>query len=465
MSETPVIDAIDTPPPPRWAGRGDLTKGSVGRHLVRLAVPMSWGIMAIISFQLVNTFWVSFLGTEKLAAISFTFPITYAILNIVIGFGIAMSSVISRLIGAGQKETMVRVVTHGLALVWLTGIVIGIIGFIFQDSIFRLMGAEEDMIPLIRDYMSIWFAGMLFFSLPMVGNSVMRADGDSFTPALIITLAAVSNALLDPLLIFGLFGLPRLELQGAAISTVIANAGAMATGLYIIAARKKMLSFRVGRERLSEFGDSAKRILSIAVPVSLTSMIHPLLAAFILSLLAAYGPEAVAAMGVVTRVEAFALVILMGVAVGMAPIIGQNWGAKKFARVNETLKLAISFSVIWSVLVAIVLGVFAKPVASAFSNDPEVISVALKFFLIVPFSYVFFNLTRGWASAFNAMGMPKRSVILILVETLALMVPAVLIGEKLGGLTGIFIAIAAAHTASGLFSHFWSWSACKKLES
>ena len=144
-----------------------------------------------------------------------------------------------------------------------------------------------------------------------------------------------------------------------------------------------------------------------------------------MALLAAYGNEAVAAMGIVTRVEAFALLIVISLSLGMSPIIGQNWGAKKFDRVHKTINLSIGFNFIWSFLVAAVMGIFATQIAGLFTDDQTVINHTKLFFWIVPISYAFGNLVMGWASAFNAMGLPKKAFLLIVVKSLVITIPAV----------------------------------------
>lgn len=443
--------------------KGDLTTGAIKSHLIRLTLPMTWGIFAIISFQVVDTFYVSLLGTKELAALSLTFPITMAIFSLFIGFQIAMSSVGSRLIGSGKMEDMRRVATHAVALVFLLGMIIAGLGLFFHDLVFRLVGADDESLPLIWSYMSIWFAGAVFVTVPMVGNASMRAAGDSFTPAIVMTVVAVINIILDPIFIFGLFGFPRLELQGAAIATIFANSCAMATGLYINYYRKKLLLSPFALQ-LDKFKDSLKKLLFIALPAGLTNSIQPLVNAFIFALLAGYGDEAIAAFGVATRIEAFCFVILMALATGMAPIIGQNWGAEKFDRVHQTLKIAINFNIIWSIFVAIILGLFANQIAGIFSESDEMTSIIVLFFLLVPFSYCFGNLIMGWGSAFNAMGMPQRSVVMIVTRMIILLVPAVYIGEKYYGIQGIFIAIAVTNVIAGLFFHVLNWRYCKNKE-
>lgn len=456
------MEAQPSNPAPQTRKR-NLTEGSVSHHLVRLTLPMTWGIFAIISFQLADMFYISMLGTKELAAISLTFPVTMGVFSLFIGFQIAMASVGSRLIGAGEIDTMRRVTTHAVILVFGLGLAVAMVGIALHDVIFIRLGATPEMLEMIGDYMYIWLAGAALVTVPMINNAAMRANGDSMTPAIIMTVAALINIILDPLLIFGLFGFPRLEIQGAAIATIVANAGAVGAGLYLNTVRHKLLinPLKLG---LAQFGNSAKRLLFIAIPAGLTNTIQPIVNAFIFAIMASYGEEAIAAFGVVTRIEAFAFIILMAMAAGMAPIIGQNWGAKRFERVEETLKLAIRFSVIWSIFVALILVLFGQSIAAQFSHHPEMVATATLFFWIVPPTYAFSNLVMGWGSAFNAMGMPQRSMLMIAVKMLVLTLPCVLAGHALYGLPGIFGAIALVNVIAGLGFHILNWRLCKKTE-
>lgn len=164
-----------------------------------------------------------------------------------------------------------------------------------------------------------------------------------------------------------------------------------------------------------------------------------------------------AAFGVASRIEAFAFIILMALSVGMAPIIGQNWGAGRLHRTVETLKLTISFNILWSLAVALILMLFAQPLAALFSQDQKIIGYTILFFWIVPISYIFSNLINGWGSAFNAIGKPQRSFTMIVLKMIVLTLPCVWLGSLWLGVKGVFIAIAAVNTAAGLAMHLWSW--------
>jgi putative MATE family efflux protein len=441
--------------------KGNLVEGPIGAHLVRLSVPMIWGILAIISFQLVDTYYISRLGAAQLAAIGFTFPVTMTVFSLIIGMGIAMSSVLSRKIGGGNHHDVIRIATHGLILAALAAIILTVIGFAILNPLFHALGADEAMMPMIRDYMTIWLLGVIFIAIPIVGNSAIRATGDTLIPALSMISASVLNAIIGPFLIFGLAGFPRLEIRGAAIATLISYILAMSLSLYVLYARKKLI-FREGLS-LDRFGESAKQLLAIAIPAGIASLIQPFTQGVITAILASYSIHAVAAYGVVTRIEAMAFVIIMALATGMSPVLGQNMGAGKIERVRETLRLALLFCVGWSFFMAIILGIFAQHLAAVFSGNPEIIHYTALYFWIVPFSYAAGNLVQGWGAALNAIGRARQSAMMIIIKMIILQIPLALLCNKLWGAGAVFASIAAVNVATGLYYHFHHWKRLKAM--
>lgn len=438
-----------------YANKGNLTSGPITGHLIRLTLPMTWGIFALISFQLVNTYYISRLGTQELAAISFTFPITYAVFSLFLGFGIATSSVASRLIGQGLNEDATRTTTHSILLVLIMGAVIAVFGSLSLRPLFASLGATPAQIGLIADYMHIYYAGAFFICLPIVINAALRARGSALLPAMILTLAAVTNAVVDPFLIFGLAGLPQLGLKGAAISTLLSNIFASGVGIYFLHQRGA-ISARYLSD-LSLLKDSLKRLLVIALPAGIASALPSIVNSVLLALLANHGTDAVAAYGVANRVEAFCFIIMMGLASGMAPIIGQNYGAGQFARVRETIFKAVLFCVIWSLSTAVILYVFATPLSGIFSQDENVRKLIILYFTLVPVSYAFGNIVNGWVSALNAMGKPKPAASMLLLKLVVIMIPALYIGQAMAGVAGIFMAIAIVNFMTGIIFHLWAW--------
>lgn len=454
----------DNPEQPRpYAHKGDLTNGPIKNHLIRMTVPMIWGLLAVIAVQLADTYFIGLMGdTDILAGISFTFPVTMLISHLVFGINVALSSVVSRLIGAKNMVDTRRVVLHGIALAFILSAVVALATYMSLTPLFELLGADETTLPTIYEYMPIWLAGSVILALPVNANSAMRAAGDTFWPAVTMVIIAVINFILDPLLIFGLFGLPEMGVKGAAVATFIGYGVGMFTALYILVRHKNLIA--TDGLHLDKLGDSMRRLLVIALPAGLANIINPLTAAITYAVLAEFGNEAVAAFGIAGRVEGMAFLIVIALAIGMAPIVGQNWGAQKFARVHETIDLAILFNLVWSAFIAIVLAVFATSISEAFTDDANVVKYAVMFFWLIPFSYGIGNLVFGWSSAFNAMGKPQNAFIMIFVKSFVMTIPAVIIGGHYYGVVGVFMGIALSNVASGVLFHIISRRQCTKAE-
>ncbi|MCK5179038.1 MAG: polysaccharide biosynthesis C-terminal domain-containing protein, partial [Candidatus Omnitrophica bacterium] len=219
--------------------KNHLTQGPVTKKLIALTIPMIFAMLSMVVFNLVDTFFVSRLGTKELAAMGFTFPVVMFIANIAMGFGVATSSLVSMAIGRGDDHQVRRLTTDSLIISFFVVLIFSILGFLSMDWMFRLLGADGETLPLVKQYMRIWYMGSVFVVIPMIGNSAIRACGDTFFPSLTMTISMVINAILDPLLIFGLWGFPRLELEGAAIATVIARAVALVFSFLILHFKKK----------------------------------------------------------------------------------------------------------------------------------------------------------------------------------------------------------------------------------
>ena len=250
-----------------------LTTGPVGRTLLWMTVPMVFGHFSTVAFHLADTLFVAQLGAKELAALSFTFPVVQLIAGLAIGLGIGTGAVVSQAIGNRDQHLVRRLATHSLILSVLIAAALSAIGLMTIDPLFRLLGATGDILPMIRNYMGIWYIAAVFTVVPMVGNNSIRATGDTTFPSLIMMISAGLNVILDPLFIFGLGGFPRMGLQGAALATLIARVLGFLAALAILHFRDRLLDFTL--PRLTALWDSWKRVLSIGAPAVATMVLLP----------------------------------------------------------------------------------------------------------------------------------------------------------------------------------------------
>ena len=429
-----------------------LTEGNIRQHLIRMTIPMIGGILAIMSMNIVDTYYISKLGTIPLTAMSFTLPVLSTLLSIAFGIGIGTSSVISRAIGANQHTLVQSYCTQSIFIALFIAIAFAMTGYLYIDTIFAALGAPSNINHLIHEYMDIWFLGSFVVVIPMVGNSAIRASGNAKLPALVMLSVAIVNMILDPILIFGLLGFPEMGLAGAALATVIAYSIALILGLYFLTFKFNFISIKACHKNVIS---SWKAILKIAIPSIGTNLIPPISIAITTWFVANNSPEAVAGFGVASRIEAIFLVVIMGLASITGPFVGQNWGAKKYQRVFTALNMNFKFIFLWGAISTILLWLFGRPISELFSDDPVVISSAIQYLSIVPCSYLFLGIIMLCSAMANGMGQPTPSLIMSFLRLIAIYIPLAYLLMNMFGLSGIYSSSALANIIVGLGAFIW----------
>ncbi|MDA3927580.1 MAG: MATE family efflux transporter, partial [Prolixibacteraceae bacterium] len=287
----------------------DITNGPIAKVLLKLTWPMLFGMLGIMVFNLTDTFFIGKLGVQQLAAISFTFPVVMFINSLALGMGIGTASLISRTYVSEPRKVVQKYAVDAIFLAVFVVVSFVLIGLLSIDPIFRLLGVTDELMPFVKDYMQIWFWGVPFVVVPMVGNNIIRATGDTFTPGMIMVFSAVVNVILDPILIFGWGSVPSMGLKGAALATVFSRAMGLVVAIYILAFREKLLVLYI--PVLKELWASWKKILYVAAPAATGMLITPISMGIITRFVSSYGKEAVAAFGIVSRIEMFILMIVM----------------------------------------------------------------------------------------------------------------------------------------------------------
>ena len=428
-----------------------LTEGPIGSMLVKLTWPMILGMLGMVIFNLTDTFFIGKVGVDELAAIGFTFPVIMLISSISMGMGIGTASLISRMIVSEKRSTVRQYAAHALALSVVVIIIFVTIGQLTLDPLFRLLGASPDILPLIKDYMVIWYWGMIFLVIPMVGNNIIRATGDTFTPGMLMLFSAIINIILDPLLIFGIGPFPELGLKGAAIATVIGRASGMIVTLYVLIRQKKLLTFHI--PDLVEFFRTWKNILYIAGPAAISLLITPLSIGVLTRIIAGFGNEAIAAFGIIVRLEMLALLIIRALGSVMMVFAGQNWGLGNKTRIFQGIKIVSLFSVTWGIFVFIICMFAAQVIAGIFSSNPDVIQITAGYLVIVSFSYGFQGILMMSMGTFNGINKPFVAFGMIFIRMVGLYIPLAWFASSWIGLEGIFWAAFTANLISGAIAY------------
>jgi len=427
----------------------DLLEGSVGKHMMRLSVPSIGGMLAITIFNITDTYFVSRIGTEALAAMGFTFPVVMVVSALATGISLGATSILARAFGSGNHHLMKRIATDGILLSVLTVILVSILGLLTMDTLFRFMGAEGKTLELVKTYMSIWYAGAFVVIIPPVSDGCMRAVGDMIRPLLVMIVCAVMNFILDPILIFGLFGAPAMGIEGAAIATLISRAFGMILTLSFVHFHYHLIDFKY--ESFNELISSWKSILTIGLPNVVVRLLPQIMRGALTKMAAmTMGVTAVAAIAAGTKVESFATVVSMAVGTAIVPIIGQNFGAKKYERIEEVRQIISKFAVIYGVFLFLISFVVAEPLSKIFTDEPEVIRLTVTYLRIVFLGTIGLNLYNWTSESLNAIGKPMIALKINTIGTLGLILPMVIIGARQFGYEGMLIGLSISQIIVGM---------------
>lgn len=432
--------------------KSQLTEGPLGKIIIKMTIPMVYGMTGLFGFMLIETFFIGQLGKNELAAFNYTMPIIMVLNGLAFGVGNGVAAVISLAIGRGEMDKVRRLTTDSMVLGIILVSIFIITGYLTVDPLFEAMGAKPEIIPLIENYIHIWYAGALFVVLPMIGSNCIRATGDTKTSGKIMIYSVLINLVLDPIFIFGLGPIPKMSLEGAAYASVISRALIFVYAIWILYFRDKMMTLR--RPKLKEVFDSWKKIMYIGLPQGATNIIMPAGAGIIISFASVYGKDAVAGLGVGLRIEMFAYSIIFALGAAIGPIIGQNWGARKYGRVRETMKLSLRYSYIWSIFMAVVFAAAGSAIGSIFNDSAGVIDSIALYLLLIPFSHPLLNIMVISNITINILHRPFTAAFLNLLRVFILYIPLTYLGSYFFGFEGLLGGISASNIVLGIASYY-----------
>lgn len=419
----------------------DLENQSLGKALFQMTWPMLFGILALMSFQLVDSGFIGQLGVRPLATLGFTLPMQQLIIGVQVGLGIATTAVISRTLGAGDPLRARRlgglVVMMGALLVALLCLAL----WLARGWVMQLLGARTGLMPLVDRYwgpwlLSAWLGAMVYF-----GYSLCRANGDTKLPGLLMVFTSLLNLGLDPLFIF-VFG---WGLPGAAWATACAFASGCVL-VYPRLLRRHWLTLDMGS--LNKL-PALREILAITGPAMMSQLLPPVSAMLATGLVAAFGSAAVGAWGLGTRLEFFSIMVVLALTMSLPPMIGRFLGAAQVDRVHRLVRLAVRFVLVWQLGVAALWLVLSGALSQLLTTDAQVGQVLQDYLLRVPLSYSGLGTCILMVSVCNALGLPLRALLISGLRLFGCYLPALWIGSRLGGIQGLLDGALAGNLMAG----------------
>lgn len=425
-----------------------LLTGGVKTHLLKLTLPSIGGMLAIMVFNLTDTWFVSRLGTDELAAMGFTFAVVMIVGALAMGFSTGAASIISRALGSGDRGLAARTVTDGLFLTIAGTAVIGVTGYFTIDPLFSLLGAKGRVLELVHQYMQIWFLGSVAAIMPPVCDGCLRAAGDMVRPLIVMCTCAVMNIILDPIMIFGWGPVPAMGMRGAALATFIARVCGMTASLCFLHFKHHLICW--GRAHIREMVQSWREIVRLGIPAALTQVLNPVAQGFYIRLAAGVGGvQAVAAMATGTRIEAFLMILAISYGIALVPFVGHNYGAGEHDRVEEARHTSNRFALIYSGIIFLILLPTAGIFSGWFSKDPTVVRLSTTYLLIAVLGHAGLHISIWMGQLMNVIGRPGPVMIIGFARVFGFVMPLCLLGSHLFGFTGLVAGIALGNLLSG----------------
>jgi putative MATE family efflux protein len=424
-------------------------EGNLFRHVTVMSMTASIGLMAVFVVDLVDMIFISMLGKEELAAaIGYAGAILFFTTSFSIGMAIAAGALVARALGAGDEDMARRRAATSLLYGFVFASIFAAIVWLNLEYLAALVGASGVTLELSVHYMQIIIPSLPILLLGMVGGAILRAHGDARRAMMATVAGGVVNAVLDPILIFGL----DLELTGAALASVAARCTIGFVSLYPI------FRFHGGliKPTPDQFRVDLPAILAIAGPAIMTQLATPIGQAYVTRSMAEFGEEAVAGMAIVGRLTPVAFGVIFALSGAVGPIIGQNFGAGKHDRVRRALVDGIIFTALWVVFAALILFFLRGPIVQLFSA--EGLAVTLVYLFCGPLALAFFfnGVIFVCNAAFNNLGHPFYSTWVnwgrhtlgtfpfVWLGAAWLGAPGVLIGQAVGGVIFGGVAIVLA---------------------
>ncbi|MGO1189853.1 MATE family efflux transporter [Vibrio casei] len=418
------------------------TSPSAAHQLFSQTWPMLFGVLSLMSFQLVDSAFIGQLGVLPLAAQGFTQPIQMVIIGLQVGLGIATTAIISRALG--ENKTQYAQQLGGLVvIIGAVGIALfSLIIYGLKNPILEALGAPETIEPIVHSYWIYWLFSSWCGALLYFFYSLCRANGNTMLPGIMMMVTSLLNIALDPLFIFTF----NMGINGAAIATIISFSIGIAVVMPTVFA-KHWMSFDWHNLNVSK---SVTSLASIMGPAMISQLLPPVSSMLATKLLASFGTTAVAAWAIGSRYEFFAIVAVLALTMSMPPMVGRLLGAKQFDQIEKLISIAIRFILLFQLAIAALTFFGANFLSNLMTSDKDV-SIILHWHLtLLPVSLGTLGICMLMVSLSNAIGQSYYALLISALRLFVFFLPCLWLGAKLGDIEGLFMGALLGNILAGV---------------
>lgn len=425
----------------------------VGKLLVSMCLPMMISMLVQALYNIVDSIFVSRLSEDALAAVSMAFPMQNLMIGLGGGIGVGTNALLSRFLGEKKPEEANKTAMHGILLMGVSYVMFLLLGLTVTRSFLVMQGANKIIADYGESYLKIVLCLSFGSLFQMMFERLLQSTGKTFYSMITQGTGAIINIILDPILIFGLLGAPKLGIAGAALATVIGQV--VAATLAIIFNRKVNTELHITFRHFKLSWKRISQILFIGIPSVLMIAIGSIMTVCINKILGSFTSTAVAVFGAYFKLQSFAFMPIFGLNSGLVPIVAYNYGAKKYDRVMDAVKKAAIFAVCLMLTCMACIQIFPVPMLRLFDASDNMLSIGVPAMRIISVSFIFAGYCIITSSFFQALGKSVYSMLVSFIRQLIFLVPAAYLLSKTGNVNMVWFAWPIAEIASVLVCTYY----------
>ena len=416
--------------------------------LMSMAFPPMLSMLIQSMYNIVDSMFVARFSQNALTAVSLAFPLQNLVLAVAVGAGVGVNSYISRKLGARDRDAANAAVTHGFLLSFAHAIFCVLFVLVAIKPFFRMFTDSPEIISLACDYSYIVVLGAFAQLFHIMVEKLLQSTGRMLAPMLLQTIGAIANIILDPILIFGLLGAPRMGVRGAAIATLMGQILSMTLSLLVFFLRDQDL--RMDLKKFRPDLRAVAQIYAVGVPTMLMNALGSLLVTLLNSILIRFSELAVSVFGVYFKLQTFVFMPVSGLTQGALPIMGYNYGAQNRRRLLSTLRCAALVAVGIMAAGNLLFVLIPDKLLLLFNASPEMLEIGVSALRIISCSYIFAAVGLIFSTMFQAVGKGSYSLTVFLMRQLIVVVPLAFLLSRTLGLNGIWLSFPIAEAAGAI---------------
>lgn len=430
--------------------------------LISMSVPPMISMLIQALYNIVDSMYVARVSEDALTAVSIAFPLQNLIIAVSCGFGIGLSSCVARALGAKDEKEVTSAATHGFLLSGVHWLLFVLMGLFVTGSFLRNFTDSPHIYEMSCQYTQIVLCFSIGSMYHLYAEKLFQATGSMVLPMIFQGAGAIFNIILDPIFIFGWFGIPAMGVQGAAIATVASQI--LAAALSMVFFLKKCTSVRIHLKGFRFEKNILWKIYTVAIPSAIMMSLPSVLVAALNSVLSAFSATAIAVFGLYIKIQTFVYMPANGVIQGMRPIMSYNYGAGNRKRMKETLKASLEAAGVIMALGTLLFMAFPQGIMKLFNANAEMLEISVPMLRIIAIGFIISTVGCVLSGAFEALGKGVQSLVVSLLRQLIIIIPLSAILSKTAGLYGVWATFPAAELIAAVIGCILYRNFMKKLK-